>query len=137
MASAQDLAATGVVVGMKQLAGDVRPRVDIDVLLTSQPDTFNLFLQALGALQQDPKLLGYYALAGMFYSIHDFLYAPNSRQASTDCRATPGMMSTKSSRTGSAATALTASSSFPLGIARICRWSRCAWFTSLAEYSNE
>jgi len=58
------LAASGVVVGMRQLAGDVRPRMDIDVLLTTQPDTFNLFLQALAALQGDPKLLGYYALAG-------------------------------------------------------------------------
>ncbi|KAK1830571.1 hypothetical protein QBC39DRAFT_353383 [Podospora conica] len=59
------LAASGVVVGMRQLTGEVRPRMDIDVLLTTQPDTFNLFLQALAALQTDPKLLGYYALAGI------------------------------------------------------------------------
>lgn len=58
------LAASGVVVGMRQLTGEVRPRMDIDVLLMTQPDTFNLFLQALVALQGDPKLLGYYALAG-------------------------------------------------------------------------
>ena len=58
------LAASGVVVGMRQLTGEVRTRMDIDVLLTTQPDTFNLFLQALAALQGDPKLLGYYALAG-------------------------------------------------------------------------
>ncbi|KAH7403824.1 hypothetical protein BKA64DRAFT_461089 [Cadophora sp. MPI-SDFR-AT-0126] len=65
MAKPQDVAATGVVVGMKELTGEVHPRVDIDVLLVSQPDTFNLFLQALGTLQKNPKLLGYYQLAGI------------------------------------------------------------------------
>ena len=68
MAHPQDIAATGVVVGMKELTGEVRSRVDIDVLLVSQPDTFNLFLQALATLQENPKLLGYYALAGKIKS---------------------------------------------------------------------
>ena len=68
MAKPQEVAATGVVVGMKELTGEVHPRVDIDVLLVSQPDTFNLFLQALATLQKNPKILGYYQLAGKFES---------------------------------------------------------------------
>jgi len=68
MAHPQDVAATGVVVGMKELTGEVRSRVDIDALLVSQPDTFNLFLQALATLEENPKLLGYYALAGKIKS---------------------------------------------------------------------
>lgn len=68
MAHPQGVAATGVVVGMKELTGQVHSRVDIDVLLVSQPDTFNLFLQALAKLQENPKLLGYYELAGKIKS---------------------------------------------------------------------
>lgn len=68
MAQPQDLAASGVVVGMKELTGQVGTRVDVDVMLTTQPDTFNLFMQALGALEQNPSLLGYYQLSG----IHGF-----------------------------------------------------------------
>ena len=68
MATAQELAASGVVVGMKALTGEAKARVDVDVLLTEQPDTFNLMLQALAAMQKNPQLLGYYALAG----IHGF-----------------------------------------------------------------
>ncbi|KAM7203335.1 hypothetical protein V8F33_002326 [Rhypophila sp. PSN 637] len=68
MATAQDLAASGVVVGVKALTGKVQPRVDIDVLLTEKPDTFNLMLQALAAMQNNPDLLGFYSIAG----IHGF-----------------------------------------------------------------
>lgn len=65
MASPREQALTGVVVGMKALTGQVKPRLDIDVLLTQHPDTFNLMLQAISEMQKnpDPKL-GYYALAG-------------------------------------------------------------------------
>ncbi|KAK4446173.1 hypothetical protein QBC34DRAFT_152132 [Podospora aff. communis PSN243] len=54
----QALAASkqGVVVNMKDLTGlnvDVE-RVDIDVLLTEHPDTFNLMLQALKSMQEQP-----------------------------------------------------------------------------------
>ncbi len=68
MAHPQDIAATGVVVGMEKLTGEVQPRVDLDVLLVTQPDTFNLFLQAVATLEENPKLLGYYALAGKIQS---------------------------------------------------------------------
>jgi tyrosinase len=68
MATAQELAAQGVVVGMKALTGDVQPRVDIDTLLIEKPDTFNLMLQALAVMQDTPNLLGYYSIAG----IHGF-----------------------------------------------------------------
>lgn len=64
MATAQERAKSGVVVGMGALTSDIKPRVDIDVLLTKQPDTFNLMLQAISQMQKDPKLLGYYALSG-------------------------------------------------------------------------
>lgn len=57
----------GVVVDMKDLTGlnvDVE-RVDVDVLLTSQPDTFNLMLLAIEAMQQDSSLLGWFQIAGI------------------------------------------------------------------------
>lgn len=64
MNSPQEQALNGVVVGMKALTGEVKPRVDIDVLLTQHPDTSNLMLQALSKMQKDPDKLGYYALCG-------------------------------------------------------------------------
>ena len=67
----------GVVLGLKNVSGII-PRVDIDVLLSEQPDTFNLFLLALEALQShvDPKTeeelkqdkMGYFQIAGWFMS---------------------------------------------------------------------
>lgn len=55
----------GVVVGVGALNNDeVRPRVDIDVMISKQPDVFNLFLLALIDLQADSSKLGYFALAG-------------------------------------------------------------------------
>jgi len=50
---------------MKALTGEVKARVDIDVLLTQHPDTFNLLLQAMSQMQKDPQKLGFYALSGM------------------------------------------------------------------------
>jgi hypothetical protein len=56
----------GVVIGLKDVA-DVVPRLDVDQLLLQEPDTFNLFLIALGDLQQDPNItdiMSYYQVAG-------------------------------------------------------------------------
>lgn len=64
MATPQEKAQNGVVVGLKALTGEVKARVDIDVLLTQHPDTFNLMLQAISQMQKDPKKLGFYAIAG-------------------------------------------------------------------------
>jgi len=65
MATAQEKAKSGVVVGMSALTAEIKPRVDIDVLLTQRPDTFNLMLQAISLMQKDPKQLGFYALSGV------------------------------------------------------------------------
>ncbi|KAK1826001.1 hypothetical protein QBC39DRAFT_317544 [Podospora conica] len=57
----------GVVVDMKDLTGlnvDVE-RVDVDVLLTSQPDTFNLMLLAIEEMQKDSSRLGWFQIAGI------------------------------------------------------------------------
>ncbi|KAK5655046.1 hypothetical protein OQA88_5945 [Cercophora sp. LCS_1] len=50
---------------MNALTGDVQPRMDIDVLLTTRPDTFNLFLLAMQKFQEDKDLLGYFSIAGI------------------------------------------------------------------------
>lgn len=56
---------TGIVCGMGVLNHDeVRPRLDIDVMILKQPDVFNLFLLALMDLKADTSKLGYFALAG-------------------------------------------------------------------------
>lgn len=63
-----------IVVGLEKVAGIV-PRRDIDILLKEYPDTFNLLLQALVALQ-DEKIddpMSYFQIAGTCYgsiSIH-------------------------------------------------------------------
>lgn len=55
----------GVVFGLGAMNNDeIRPRVDIDVMISKQPDTFNLFLLALLDLQADTSKLGYFSLAG-------------------------------------------------------------------------
>ncbi|KAF4627308.1 hypothetical protein G7Y89_g10846 [Cudoniella acicularis] len=56
----------GVVIGLAKVA-NVAPRLDIDVLLLNEPDTFNLFLLALINIQKkDPKdIMGYYQIAGI------------------------------------------------------------------------
>lgn len=67
--SERDLDA-GVVYGVGALNNDeVRLRVDIDVMISKQPDTFNLFLLALIDLKADPSKLGYFALAGKFLKV--------------------------------------------------------------------
>lgn len=56
----------GVVIGLGGVTGVVS-RLDIDELLLTKPDTFNLFLLALRALQEDPDAknpMGYFQIAG-------------------------------------------------------------------------
>ncbi|KAK4182242.1 hypothetical protein QBC35DRAFT_186135 [Podospora australis] len=59
--------AAGVVVDMKRLTGENigRPRMDIDVFMVKHPDTFNLMLQAMIAMQDDPSAVGYFQVAGI------------------------------------------------------------------------
>jgi hypothetical protein len=55
----------GIVFGVGALNYDeVRPRLDIDVMIAKQPDVFNLLLLALMDLKADSSKLGYYQLAG-------------------------------------------------------------------------
>lgn len=55
----------GVVFGVGALNNDeIRPRLDIDVMIAKQPDVFNLFLLAVMDLQADSSKLGYFSLAG-------------------------------------------------------------------------
>ena len=60
----------GVVVGLRAVAG-IAFRLDIDVLLTQQPDTFNLFLIALEELQNDDakNIMGFFQIAGTCHGI--------------------------------------------------------------------
>ena len=68
----------GVVLGLKNVSG-VIARLDVDVMLSQQPDTFNLFLLALEALQShvDPETgrgldqdkMGYFEIAGSSISL--------------------------------------------------------------------
>ena len=56
----------GLVIGLGGVTGVVT-RLDIDELLLTKPDTFNLFLLALRDLQEDPdttKPMGYFQIAG-------------------------------------------------------------------------
>ena len=55
----------GAVVGLRNVS-DYAYRLDIDVLLTERPDTFNLFLIALHELQSEKSnnIMGYYQFAG-------------------------------------------------------------------------
>lgn len=71
----------GVVLGLRDVAG-VGERLDIDVMLMTQPDTFNLFLIALMELQGtkvpwniDPgysftskDIMSWFQLAGMSFT---------------------------------------------------------------------
>jgi len=69
----------GVVVGLKEATNEVRKRVDVDVLLKDEPDTFNLFLLAN-------------------------VMSNESEQVSTGCLASIGTMSKLTPSTNSEAT---------------------------------
>ena len=56
----------GILLGLKGVSGTVE-RLDIDVLLSKSPKTFNLFLLALDKLQNDVpygKRMSFFQLAG-------------------------------------------------------------------------
>ena len=62
----------GVVIGLSDATGSIVDRVDIDLLLTKEPKTFNLFMIALSELQSkglnshEPKdKMHYFQVAGM------------------------------------------------------------------------
>lgn len=57
----------GVILGLRDVA-NVIPRLDIDVLLLNEPDTFNLFLLALSSIQtkKPEEIMGYYQVAGLY-----------------------------------------------------------------------
>lgn len=57
----------GIIVGLRNIAG-IAFRLDIDVLLSQQPDTFNLFLIALDELQNADAqdIMGFYQIAGSY-----------------------------------------------------------------------
>lgn len=56
----------GVVIGLHEIAGFV-PRLDIDLLLLREPDTFNLFLPAFQKLKDEAhtEKMGYFQIAGI------------------------------------------------------------------------
>lgn len=56
----------GVVLGLKNVAGVV-PRLDIDVLLFTEPEVFNLFLLAFEDLKTDKDIMGYFEIAGPLF----------------------------------------------------------------------
>ncbi|MCJ1243678.1 hypothetical protein MMC30_000875 [Trapelia coarctata] len=54
----------GVVIGPKDVTG-IRPRLDIDTLMITKPDTFNLFLLAVADLHSDSGKMGWFEVAGI------------------------------------------------------------------------
>ncbi|KAK8085550.1 hypothetical protein PG997_006821 [Apiospora hydei] len=57
----KDATNAGIVKGLKDISG-VKPRLDIDVMIRDQPDTFNLFILALDKMQKpdfQPHVLRY------------------------------------------------------------------------------
>lgn len=59
----------GVVLGLKAL-GPAEERLDVDVLLAKYPDTFNLYILALEALQdvRNKDKMGYFEVAGSLFN---------------------------------------------------------------------
>lgn len=56
----------GIVKGLRDISG-VKPRLDIDVMIRDQPDTFNLFILALDKMQKpdfQPSRLRYAEISG-------------------------------------------------------------------------
>jgi tyrosinase len=76
MANLKEAQEKGVILGLREISGII-PRVDIDVLLAKEPDTFNLFILAIDKIQLngDPakdteagwmEKMGYFQVAGLF-----------------------------------------------------------------------
>ncbi len=61
--------AQGIVLGLNEVIGEVRERLDIDELLLRHPKTFNLYLLALADLQNEATSnkdkMGRFQIAGM------------------------------------------------------------------------
>ncbi len=59
----------GIVLGLNEVTGEVRDRLDVDELLLLHPKTFNLYLLALAYLQDEANSnkdkMGYFQIAGM------------------------------------------------------------------------
>ena len=59
----------GIVLGLNEVTGEVRERLDIDELLLRHPKTFNLYLLALANLQNEATSnkdkMGWFQIAGM------------------------------------------------------------------------
>ena len=65
----------GIVIGLNDVTGEVRERLDIDELLLRHPKTFNLYLLALADLQDEAKSnadkMGFFQIAGLnMYQSH-------------------------------------------------------------------
>lgn len=59
----------GIVLGLNEVTGEVRERLDVDELLLRHPKTFNLYLLALADLQNEATSnkdkMGWFQIAGM------------------------------------------------------------------------
>lgn len=69
MVTLDEAQAKGIVLGLNEVTGEVRDRLDIDELLFRHPKTFNLYLLALADLQNADKSnkdkMGWFQIAGM------------------------------------------------------------------------
>ena len=68
MTSLEKAQADGVLIGLAAAGAGTKKRLEIDDMVATQPDTFNLFLLALESLQTDPEKMqdkmGYFQIAG-------------------------------------------------------------------------
>lgn len=69
MVTLDEAQAQGIVLGLNEVTGEVRDRLDIDELLLRHPETFNLYLLALADLQNEvtsnKDKMGWFQIAGM------------------------------------------------------------------------
>ena len=69
MVTLDEAQAQGIVLGLNEVTGEVRDRLDIDELLFRHPKTFNLYLLALTDLQNEAASnkdkMGWFQIAGM------------------------------------------------------------------------
>ena len=84
MAILDEAQKNGVVIGLRDVTGQVRERLDVDELLSTYPNTFNLFLLALSEIQDEHKSnndkMGWFQIAGKAFPqkkfvVTDLLYA--------------------------------------------------------------
>ena len=69
MVTSDEAQAQGIVIGLNEVTGEVRDRLDIEELLLRHPKTFNLYLLALAELQDEARSnkdkMGWFQIAGM------------------------------------------------------------------------